>query len=207
MKKIAIKLTLFLLVATLLSGCFSGKVTETRYYLLSYIPEVDNIKRDKPLPIRLRIREFDIAEAYRRSELIYRQSAHELQFYNYQRWAIKPERLVTEALLKHIKAANIFEEVNSDIGESDPDYILDGVVQAIEEYDNNEKWYAHLELDLKLKMAKNDSVVWRQSYNLRSEVSNQEPVFVVRTLSSILEGIGNKALVEWNTLLSPKKND
>lgn len=203
MKKHFIHLILFSLVTTLLSGCFAGKVTETRYYLLSYIPEVDNIKREKPLPIRLRVREFDIAEAYRRSEIIYRQSAHELQFYNFQRWAIKPERLVTEALIKHIEAANMFEEVNSDIGERDPDYILDGVVQAIEEYDNDEKWYAHLELDLKLKMAKNDSVVWRQNYNLRTEVANQEPVFVVRTLSSILEGIGNKALVEWNSLLPP----
>jgi cholesterol transport system auxiliary component len=205
MKKLAIQFISFSLLAVLLSGCFAGKVTETRYYLLSYIPEVDNIKKEKPLPIRLRVREFDIAEAYRRSEIIYRQSAHELQFYNFQRWAIKPERLVTEALIKHIEAANLFEEVNSDIGERDPDYILDGIVQAIEEYDNDEKWYAHLELDLKLKMAANDSVVWRQSYNLRTEVSNQEPVFVVRTLSSILEGIGNKALVEWNSLLPPRQ--
>jgi cholesterol transport system auxiliary component len=207
MKKNTLHLLIISLTTLILVGCFAGKVVETRYYLLSYIPEVDHIKRKKPLPLRLRVREFDIAEAYRRSELIYRQSAHELQFYNFQRWAVKPERLVTEALIKHIEATRIFEEVNSDIGEREADYILDGVVQAIEEYDNNEKWYAHLELDLRLKKLSNDSVVWRQNYNLRSEVSNQEPVFVVRTLSSILEGIGNKALADWNVLLSPSSND
>ena len=45
------------------------------------------------------------------------------------------------------------------------------------------------------RKAKND---WEQDI---SEVMNQEPVYVVRTLSSILEGIGDTSLQAWMPLL------
>lgn len=190
--RILLVLTALLL---LLSSC--GKALQTRYYLLEYVPMPPTDRMEKgPWPYTVRVKDFSIAEAFRRNQIVYRQSAHEMRFYNYELWAVRPEYLVTDMVFRHVVAAELFKSVNRGIEQSEPDFYLTGEVHAIEEYDNNKDWYAHLAITFKLTEITTGKDVWSKNYDYRKKVARQEPVYVVRELSYLLEAMVNNVVME-----------
>lgn len=191
--KTLIKPALVATLALLLSGCFFGRTVETKYYTLDYIPAPSPERLKKgPYPFSVRLREPTIAEAYRRSQIVYRQSAYQMQFYAYHLWAVDPDRMIGDLMVKHLRAARLFENASRSIEATPPDFILTTDVQAIEEYDGPQTWYAHLAIEYQLLEEKSGTVVWKQTYDLRKAVAQQEPVFVVRELTSLLETIHDR---------------
>jgi len=189
------------LIALFLNGCF-GKTPVNRYYLLDYVPTPTRTKSGPALrPVTLRIKDLKVAEAYKRPELIYRKSAHEMQFYNYHQWAVKPEYLITDMVYKHLRAANLFKSISRTLLDFKPDYSLTGQILAIEEYDSQEKWFAHLAISFQLEETKSKRQVWYRTYDLRKVVAQHEPVYVIRELSFLLEHIMDKVVVELEALL------
>jgi len=184
---------LYLWAFIIISGC--GKVPTSRYYLLDYVPSPKRTENQPAIPpVTLRIKNLKVAEAYKRSELVYRKSAHELQFYNFHQWAVKPEYLITDMVYKHIRAANLFKSVSKTLTDHRPDYVMNGQVLAIEEYDNQQKWYAHLAITFYLEDTKTKKQVWNRTFDVRKVVAQQEPVYVVRELSYLLEHIMDKVV-------------
>jgi cholesterol transport system auxiliary component len=174
--------------ALLLVGCFLGKSSETKFYLLDYIPSPTKERLDKGFyPYVVRIKDPTINETYRRSQIVYRQSAYQMQFYSYHLWAVDPERMVGDLLSKHLRAAHLFQNVTRSVEEYEPDYVLTTEVQAIEEYDYQDQWFAHLAIEYHLEDGKTGQTIWKKPFDLRHKVSKQEPVYLVRELSALLE--------------------
>jgi ABC-type uncharacterized transport system auxiliary subunit len=186
----------------LLSGCFFGRTVETKYYTLDYIPAPppERLKRG-PYPFSVRLREPTIAEAYRRSQIVYRQSAYQMQFYAYHLWAVDPDRMIGDLMIKHLRTARLFENASRSVEAAPPDFILTTDVQAIEEYDGPQTWYAHLAIEYQLLEEKTGTVVWKQAYDLRKAVAQQEPVFVVRELTALLETIHDRLTADLEVAL------
>jgi len=190
-----LSLLVMVLLLVLLSSC--GKALQTRYYLLEYVPMPPRDRTEKKTwPYTVRVKDFSIAEAFRRNQIVYRQSAHEMRFYNYELWAVRPEYLVTDMVFRHVVAAELFKTVNRGIEQSEPDFYLTGEVHAIEEYDNNKDWYAHLAITFKLTDIATGKDVWSKNYDYRKKVARQEPVYVVRELSYLLETMVNNVVIE-----------
>jgi cholesterol transport system auxiliary component len=184
------------LLLSILTGCFFGKTPVTRYYTLDYVPAPPQARLERgPYPFTVRLREATIAEAYRRSQIVYRQSAYQMQFYSYNLWAVDPERMVDDLLFKHLRAARLFENVTRVAETIPPDFQISADVRAIEEYDSPDRWYAHLAIEYQLIEEKTGQVLWKQLYDLRAPVPQQEPVFVVRELAA-LTSIMHDRLVE-----------
>jgi ABC-type uncharacterized transport system auxiliary subunit len=193
-----------LALATLLlaTGCFMGKTTQTKYYLLDYIPTPPKERLDKGFyPFVLRVKDVAINETYRRTQIVYRQNAHQMQFYSYHLWAVDPERMVGELLVKHLRAARLFQNIIRSVEAYEPDFTLSAEIQAIEEYDYQEQWFAHLAIEYRLEHGKTGEVVWKKNYDLRRKVSQQEPVYVVRELSALLEAIHGMVVKELDVVL------
>jgi cholesterol transport system auxiliary component len=192
-----------LLAASLaLSGCFFGRTVETKYYALDYIPspKPDRLKKG-PYPFSVRLREPTMAEAYRRSQIVYRQSAYQMQFYAYHLWVTDPDRMIGDLLLKHLRTARLFENASRSVEATRPDFQLTTDVQAIEEYDGPTTWYAHLAIEYQLLDDSTGQVVWKQQYDLRKAVAAQEPVFVVRELTALLESIHDQLTLDLEKFL------
>jgi cholesterol transport system auxiliary component len=185
-----------------LGGCFFGKSPETRYYTLDYVPAPppERLARG-PYPFTVRLREATIAEAYRRSQIVYRQSAYQMQFYSYNLWAVDPERMVDDLLFKHLRAARLFENVTRVAETKVPDFQISADVRAIEEYDSPDRWYAHLAIEYQLIEEKTGQVLWKQLYDLRAPVPQQEPVFVVRELAALTSVINDRMVEEIEPVL------
>ncbi len=196
------RLGLIALTLITLTGCFFGKAPETKYYLLDYIPTPPKERLDKGFyPFVLRVKDPVISEAYRRAQIVYRQSAHQMQFYSYHLWAVDPERMVGDLLVKHLRAGRLFQNVTRSVEEFEPDFVLSTELQAIEEYDFQDQWYAHLALEFRLEEGKTGQVIWKKPFDLRRKVSQQEPVYLVRELSALLESVNGRLVNEFDIIL------
>lgn len=194
------------LILSVLSGCYWGKVQETKYYVLDYVPTPPPERIHKgPYPFVLRLRDCEIAEAYRRSQIVYRQSANQMQFYGLHLWAVDPDRMMTDLALKHLKAAQLFDNVTRTVENFVPDFYLSCNVQAIEEFDSKEQVFSHLAIEYQLENAKTNVITWKKLYDLRKAVVQPEPIYVVRELSALAETINDRLVQELDVVLDEAK--
>ncbi len=182
--------TIFVLMAIGVSftGCFFSPQTDYRYFVLDYVPETSKARLAKaPWPTTVLVRNFSMGESYLRSELVYRTSAHELRYHSRDRWAVRPEHVVSDMVCKHLVEAKIFRAVQTQYNENKPAYELRGHVNSLEEYITQSTRFAHLDLRLDFVRLSDNKVLWGQELDVRREVVGEDRVLVVRALSSLLE--------------------
>jgi len=192
------------IVALLLAITGCGKVPVKKFYLINYDPElVKERKFDGPFPYTVRVKEFEIEQAYARPQIVYRKSPYELEYYYYRVWAVKPVRMVTDAVHKHLSASGLFSHVVRRYDEGiKPDYELSGHIEAIEEYDSDEAWFAHIALRLKLTRMKDGRTMYLRSFDKRKRVFQHDPEYVIRELSQIMDFIMSQALRDIDVVLA-----
>jgi len=198
MKYLIIGLTVLMLM-----GCW-GRIIDNSYYQLDYVPTPKEMLSESAYPYSVRIKDFDVSEAYRRNNIVYRQSPFKLHFYNYELWAVKPEYLVSDMLFRHLEAAKMFSDVRRIIDIEEPDFTISGTIRALEEYDNQDEWYAHLALNMHLQENKTKKVIWSREWDYRKKVSNLETIYVVRGLSELLEYINNEAIADIDSVMNSR---
>jgi ABC-type uncharacterized transport system auxiliary subunit len=186
--------------AAILLGCL-GRSIDISYYQLDYVPTPKSMTDSTVYPYAIRVKDFDVSEAYRRNNIVYRQSPYKLHFYNYEQWAVRPEYLVSDMLFRHLEAAKIFSEVRRNIDAEEPDFVISGIVRALEEYDNQDEWYAHLAVNMNLQDIKAKNIIWSREWDYRKKVSNLETIYVVRGLSELLERINNEAIADIDSIM------
>lgn len=171
-------------------GCSFGntKVRTRNYYTVTYplstVPVIEDGPRHEA---SLRIKEFDVDLAYDRQQVVYRYSPYQLEFYNYHSWIAKPHKMLSELVFKHLKHVELFRVVTSNLRDGVPDYELEGLVRAIEEFDSDTEWFAHLAISLRLVERRGGRVVWTYAFDERKKVFNHSVIYVTRALSEIFE--------------------
>lgn len=200
------KITLISVIAVLLlgiTGC--GKVPVKKFYVLAYEPDkLTNRKSKSPYPCTIRIKEFNIEQVYSKPQIVYRKSPFELQYYYYQVWAVKPTRMISDIVQKHFAATSLVSRVvrRFDEGNERPDYELSGVIEAIEEYDSKNVWFAHLAIRMTLTRIKDNKTIYTRRFDKRRKVHQHAPEFVVRTLSQSLDFIMTQAIQDIDLVLA-----
>lgn len=192
--KIVFRILAVLSAAILLGGCATAPTK--KYFTLNYNPD-PMLKRlsPTPYPVTFRIREFGVEEAYSRPQLVYRQSPYEVGYYFYRVWAIKPTRMVTDLAIKHLTSVRLVDHVVRRMDEGfTPNYDLNGVIEALEEYDNDEIWFAHIALRLNLVRLSDNKTIYSRRFDKRKQVHQHEPEYVIRELSEIMDMIMTEAL-------------
>lgn len=185
-----------------LAGC--GAVPLKQYYTLNYLPSPSRVRVcDSAYQCVIRLRDFDIEEAYDRPEIVYRQSPFQLQYDYYRSWAVKPSRMITDLVYKHLLTANLVSSVVRRYDEGPkPDHELSGMIEAIDEYDSQELWFAHLALRMTLTKISDGAVLFEKRFDLRKRVYEHKPENVIRELSSLLELIMTQAVSAMDKVLA-----
>ena len=172
---------------SIVAGC--GSIPLRHFYEMNYLPSSHwNRQSPAPYPCTIRVADFDIEQAYNRPEIVYRQSPFQLQYYYYRVWAVKPARMITDLAYKHLEMSRIAAHLVRRYDESPkPDYELSGYIEAVEEYDSDELWFAHLALTINLTRISDGSSVYTRRFDLRKRVYQHTPEYVIRELSSLME--------------------
>lgn len=183
------------LLLLLTEGCLFTALPVKQYFILNYLPstQVDRLNPG-PYPCTIRLRDFSIEEAYNRPQIVYRQSPFQLQYYVYRVWAVKPARMVSDLVYKHLTTRNLVSSVIRRFDEGPkPDYELSGVIEALEEYDSEELWFAHLAIRMNLVRLGDGQSVYSRRFDIRKRVYKHSPENVIRELSSLMEFIMTQA--------------
>jgi ABC-type uncharacterized transport system auxiliary subunit len=193
----------FLLLPILLSAICT-KVPVKQYYVLNYVPSG---ARDRLNPsayqCTFRLRTFDVEEAYTRPQIVYRQSPFQLRYYVYRVWAVKPEQMITDLFHKHLMTANLVRNVVRRFDEGHkPDYEVTGAIEAIEEYDSDELWFAHIAMRISLVRIRDGRIMYSRRFDHRKRVFQHEPEYVVREMSALMEYIFTQAIHDFDAILA-----
>lgn len=185
---------IILLIAGLLGLNTCSSVPENHYFTMSYVLLPNKGRVLQKMPATVRVRQLEITPAYDTERIVYRYSPYEFQYYNFMLWAVKPQKMVTDLLIRHLQHARIFSDVSMDYGERRPDYEISGMIHAIEELDSGDQWFAHLALSLRMTRFRGEKVVWSHDVNVKKQVYNKSPVYVVKALSELMETEMDKAV-------------
>ncbi|MCA9540129.1 MAG: membrane integrity-associated transporter subunit PqiC, partial [Myxococcales bacterium] len=185
-----------LLTALFAVGC--GRPPARSYYTLTYPAERGDFAT--PHDVTIRVREVDLRESYRRTELVFRPDVHEIRYDRRQRWSERPQKMITSLVTDHLRASGLVSRVTDAVGQIAPDYTLAGEVEAIEQVVAGDTAYARLAMNWRLLRAKDDAVVWTWRFDRREPVGKpDQPGTVratVRTLSALLDREFDRALVD-----------
>lgn len=184
MVKYAVRLAVILTLGMLWS---CSAVPENHYFTMSYTLLPLKHPPEAPGGMTLRVRDLEIGPAYDTERIVYRYSPYEFQYYNYMLWASKPQKMLTDMIVRHLDHQRIFSDVAHEYHERTPDYEMSGVLLAIEELDSGDKWFAHLAFSLRLTRHRGEQVVWSYDANVKKQVYNKAPVYVVKALSELME--------------------
>jgi ABC-type uncharacterized transport system auxiliary subunit len=188
-----------LLVALLvLSAC--ARPPQRHYYTLT--GQSPATRFEKPFPVKLRVRDLEMRRSYRRDELVFRNDAHELVFSRSRRWSEPPQRMISSLFREQVRRAGIAAEVQDDTSLVEPDLVLGGEIEAIEQLNIGRDRYAHVQITLRLGRFKDDATLWSYKIDARRPVSGSSARSTVRVLSEILAEESDRALAELGRYLT-----
>ena len=191
MKQSTLTKYIFILFALLglflLPGCFGKKSPERTYYSIDYALGTQPTNTSPKYNKTVVIQNISTALAYDRQEIVYRSNPYEFQYYWYRLWASKPRKMLRELIVGHLRYTNLFTSVSSTIEDKLPDYLLDIEISSIEELDvSDTEWYAHLGLRFNLQTMDSSKTVWTYTFDSKVPVASNQPVYVVKAMSELL---------------------
>lgn len=174
------------LAAAVAVGCLAcgASAPPTQYYALNLPRPAPATTRLDHTAILMPIRAGEIA---RQGRIVYRESPHEVGFYEYHRWAEDPEVSVAAALARELLARGTFASVTPFDGRTQGDFILRGELRRIEEIDYESPVKAVVEIALELVDADTSRVVWSDSAYAEGDIPTAEVRAVVARLSASAE--------------------
>lgn len=177
----------------LLTQC--GSVPPTYYYRIDYeLSELD--ARNTIIPITIAVKQFDADILYEGDRIVYRNSPYEVRYYHYRRWIAPPRKIVTEKVLQQFQASGFFKRVVSIPSPVKIDYLLQGKINAFEEWDEGDSWYGIVSLVFELQNPETKEIVWEDEFSEKTIALKREPIAVVKAISESLKKVIQKAIKE-----------
>jgi len=145
-------LLLILLLVFIICSC-ATKSIQPKYYILDYQPVLrdSTLMVEKPFPYKVQVQTMKIPRTFDRVSIVVRYSAHRLDYYRYNLWAIRPQIIISDLIADHISRFGIFKKCQREFLEERPDYEIIGNIEAIEKFDHEQYTAAHLALKLYLR--------------------------------------------------------
>jgi len=199
-----------LLLAFLLTGCgillagcgiMNSPSLVRNYYTLDYVPHSAPLPASqRPYPYALQVGKFEVERATNRQNIVYRFSRNQLQYYERERWAVRPNDMIRDMVYKHLSEARLCSRLGLEFPDRRPDFRLEGMVEALERLDAGDLFFGHLAMTMKLVQVETGTEVWVHSFDQRRRVGSREMNRTVQAISDILQAEMNVVVAELDSL-------
>lgn len=186
---------LVLLLLGLAAGC--GKPpTLVQKYILEYPP---------PAPLGaprveevLKVELFEVAQVYNSPAMIYQPQPFKSDSYNYHRWRVNPGYLVTDYLIRDLRAARVFKAVLPYGSTGKSRFLLEGGVEEFLEMDFPGIWQAALSVNITLldlnRQELPQRVVFQKNYRVLEPLPEKTPNGLARGMSRAMENLSAQVI-------------
>jgi ABC-type uncharacterized transport system auxiliary subunit len=136
----------------IVSGCLSEKNVITRHYTIQWSGDRREAEAsDTPaIPGRCEIDPVEISPLYEKTQIVNRSDSHEVTYYRYHQWAIRPSVAIMEVTRTYLEHARLFESVSARYSRAIPDYRFSSAVHQLEVIEGKNQFQAHLGLTFRL---------------------------------------------------------
>ncbi len=195
-------------IALLLSHCAS-KAIHPKYYILDYRPVLrdSSFVLEKPFPYRVQVQTMKIPRTFDRVSIVVRYSAHRLDYYRYNLWAIRPQITISDMIANHINTYGIFEECQREFFDVRPDYEIVGTIEAVEKFDNESYTAAHLAVKLYLRSYDGYENLLSYEFDREEEMPVFRMELFAKKLSDILKEETDQFILKIIDYFEPEKTD
>jgi ABC-type uncharacterized transport system auxiliary subunit len=189
-KKFLVKIVVLFSVALFIASFFTCAQIQVqrKYFLLDY-PGValDSLMNSQDsFPYKLQIQTMKLNRAYDRTNIVVRFSAHQIDYYRYNLWAIKPQIIISDLINQQIQTNRIFVKCEREFLDENPDYEIVGYINAIERFHNEAFNAAHLAMILHLRRSDDFEIVLKHQFDRQEELSNPDMTYFAKKLGDIL---------------------
>jgi ABC-type uncharacterized transport system auxiliary subunit len=171
-----------LLFATV--GCWGSNSAARSYYVLHGVTASSMVGR--PIDGLVRVRNLDADTVYEKFQIVVRQNPYQLQYDEDNIWAVKPSQMIADVIARALNDSKRFTAVARELGELRPNYILSGRLQAVEVYDSDDHWYAHLSLSLRLTEFSTGRTLHTANFDERRPLAQRSYAQAARAISELL---------------------
>jgi ABC-type uncharacterized transport system auxiliary subunit len=147
--------TIILLAGFLLTGCRGGRTATNRFYILEYPRDMSVNIPDQKIESSCYVNPVEIYPAFSTNQIAYREDSHEIRFYAFNHWAIRPEAGFTRILIDYLDDNQVFSRVYHTSPVHDATYSIESVVQRLEVVRERNDYYAHIVV--RFRLVDNDS--------------------------------------------------
>jgi ABC-type uncharacterized transport system auxiliary subunit len=188
-KKLLSDILLIIVSLSLIIYSCSTKAIQPKYYILDYQPVLrdSTLMVAKPFPYKVQVQTMKIPRTFDRVSIVVRYSAHRLDYYRYNLWAIRPQITISDLIADHISRFGIFKECQREFLEERPDYEIIGNIEAIEKFDHEQYTAAHLALKLYLRTYDGYENLLSHEFDRVEEMPVFQMELFAQKLSDILE--------------------
>ena len=170
-----------------IAGCASN-VVFTTYYLLDYYPSATNpnLILDEPLPFKAQVLNFKIPRSFDSIRIIARFSSHQINYYRYSLWAVRPQVAVADLIAQHINAYGLFQQCQREFLQESPDYEITGEIFQIELFESEAYAAAHLKMSYELYDRAKAELLVRHAVNRETPIPSENMTIFAKALSDII---------------------
>lgn len=160
-----------MLLILLMSGC-AKKAMLRKYYVLEPPASVltEQKKFGEPLAFRVECKPFRVARAFSDSRIVVRSSSHELNYYYYHLWAVRPPNAVSDLVFSTITHSGLFNHCTQKMLVK-PDFYITGEIEQIERYKEGKQEYARLSGSIKFFDASDDHEIVLHSFKRQTNIT------------------------------------
>jgi ABC-type uncharacterized transport system auxiliary subunit len=168
-----------LLSLGILNGC--GAARPSKFYELT-APDNSTVGADPaPYPVTLLLGRMATSNLYRDDHIVYTSSSRAMGTYEYQRWAEPPPEMITEILLRELRASGRYRQIYSLGSNVRGDYLLRGHLYDFREIDGK-VLLARVAFDFELDNSKTGAIVWTRYYSHDEPVDGKDVAAVVAAI-------------------------
>jgi ABC-type uncharacterized transport system auxiliary subunit len=177
-----ISVVFFAGISVILAAC-GGKIHYPSYYVLNLPPPAPQPAQSKPPLGSAAVRQFSAPRFLRAGAIVYRQSPEQLNFYNYERWAVDPRSAVTDAFVQALESRGIFQSVRLFDGRATSDYLITGTLDDLEEVDQSHGVFIKVSITAQLMNVKTGNVVWSDASSRTTSLEDHAMAGLVAGMS------------------------
>jgi ABC-type uncharacterized transport system auxiliary subunit len=168
-----------LLSLGILNGC--GAARPSKFYELT-APDNSTVGADPaPYPVTLLLGRMATSNLYLDDRIVYTSSGQAMGKYEYQRWAEPPPEMITNILLRELRASGRYRQIYSLGSNVHGDYLLRGHLYDFREMDGK-VLLARVAFDFELDNSKTGAIVWTRYYSHDEPVDGKDVAAVVAAI-------------------------
>jgi ABC-type uncharacterized transport system auxiliary subunit len=151
--------------------------------VLNFPPAPPSLAAATDRSASLAIHEFQCPQYLCDGRIVYRPSPEEIGFYEFHRWAMNPRDMVTKFTADRIRSGALFKTVVFEESGIEPDYVLQGTIERLEEVDHGNDVRVVCTISAQLLDTHTKSILWHHTASHMAAPESRSVPGIVSSLS------------------------